>query len=140
MDVVGAVGRKLGVVAGAPPETIGRWFGYLLRGRVTHEDIALAPPLPMELPLAGLGHYMIGAALGVGFLLVVRRASVAGSVLATALVYGAVTSVFAWLLMFPAMGYGWFGLRGPQSARLLRTSVINHLAYGLGLGLWAMLF
>ena len=35
--------------------------------------------------------------------------------------------------MFPALGFGLFGLRGPSELRLLSTSVVNHLFYGFGL-------
>jgi hypothetical protein len=43
------------------------------------------------------------------------------------------TSVLPWLLMFPAMGYGWFGVHGPEGTRLFSSSLITHAFCGLGL-------
>jgi hypothetical protein len=41
--------------------------------------------------------------------------------------------------MFPAMGFGLLGLRGPRELRLLRTAIVNHALFGLGLALAASL-
>jgi hypothetical protein len=38
-------------------------------------------------------------------------------------------------LMFPGMGFGIMGLKGPAEYVLLRTAVLNHLFYGIGLTL-----
>jgi hypothetical protein len=35
--------------------------------------------------------------------------------------------------MFPAMGFGLLGLKGPAESRLFVSSLANHLYYGLGL-------
>jgi len=41
--------------------------------------------------------------------------------------------------MFPAMGFGLFGFRGPTELRLLSTALVNHLFFGVGLALAAIL-
>jgi hypothetical protein len=53
--------------------------------------------------------------------------------LSPALAFGVCTSVFPWLLMFPAMGYGFFGAHGPAGTRLFVSSLVSHLFFGLGL-------
>jgi Protein of unknown function (DUF2938) len=58
------------------------------------------------------------------------------STLLVALGFGLATSVFPWFLVLPALGFGVFGRKGPPELKLLRTSLINHLSYGLGLW-WA---
>jgi hypothetical protein len=40
--------------------------------------------------------------------------------------------------MFPAMGFGLFGVRGPAEAHILRNSLYTHVAFGIGLGVWAV--
>jgi hypothetical protein len=35
--------------------------------------------------------------------------------------------------MFPAMGFGLFGVKGPADRKLFVTSLLNHLFYGFGL-------
>ncbi len=42
--------------------------------------------------------------------------------------------------MFPSMGYGWFGLRSGDAARLNRIMLLGHTAFGVGIGLWAPRF
>jgi hypothetical protein len=51
-----------------------------------------------------------------------------------ALAFGISTSVFAWFVLFPGMGYGAFGTRAPTRLRLMRTSLVNHAIFGLGVG------
>ncbi len=41
--------------------------------------------------------------------------------------------------MFPVMGFGLFGLRGPNEFRLLSTASVNHFFFGIGLALAAAL-
>ena len=53
--------------------------------------------------------------------------------------YGLATCVFPWLLVFPALGFGVFGRKGPPELRLFTSSLMNHLFYGLGLWWMAML-
>jgi hypothetical protein len=55
----------------------------------------------------------------------------------TALGFGLLTNALPWLLMFPAMGYGWFGLHGPPKTRLFPSSFVTHFFYGVGLWLGA---
>jgi hypothetical protein len=38
------------------------------------------------------------------------------------------------------MGYGWFGLRSGEAARLNRTMLLGRTAFGIGIGLWAPYF
>jgi hypothetical protein len=35
------------------------------------------------------------------------------------------------------MGYGWFGLRSVEAGRLNRIMLVGHIAFGVGIGLWA---
>jgi hypothetical protein len=43
----------------------------------------------------------------------------------------------AWLLMFPAMGFGLFGERGPIGTQLFLSSLMSHIAFGVGICLGA---
>jgi hypothetical protein len=54
--------------------------------------------------------------------------------------YGIATAVLPLLVMFPSMGYGWLGLRTGDAARLNRIMVLGHVAFGVGIGLWAPRF
>ena len=50
-----------------------------------------------------------------------------------ALAFGLCTNVLPWLLMFPAMGYGFFGSHGPAGTKLFVSSLTNHAFFGLGI-------
>lgn len=106
-------------------------IAHVVRGRLVHDDIANAAPLPGELPTFLVAHYLIGLTLAALYLLLAGRA--AGNVRWAGL-YGLATSGFAWLLMFPAMGYGAFGLHFTGTP--IRTTAVFHLVFGLALALW----
>jgi hypothetical protein len=120
-------------------DMIGRWAGGLLRGRWRHDDIRRAPAQRGELGLGLLTHYGTGIVLTQVFLLLTRRGSRRpGFVAGTA--YGIATAVLPLLVMFPSMGYGWLGVRTGDAARLDRIMGLGHIAFGVGIGLWAPRF
>ncbi len=43
------------------------------------------------------------------------------------------TNLLPWLILFPAMGFGWFGGAAPPELQLPRTSVVNHAVFGVGI-------
>jgi hypothetical protein len=121
------------------PDMIGRWAAGLPRGRWRLGDVTNEPALRGELALGLLTHYVTGIVLTEAFLLVPRRRDGQASVVA-ATAYGIATSVLPLLIMFPSMGYGFFGLRSGDAARLGRIMLLGHTAFGVGIGLWAPRF
>jgi hypothetical protein len=118
------------------PEMIGRWMAGLMRGRWRRVDISHEPAQRGELVLGLATHYVTGVALTQAFLLVPgrwhgRRGFLAGTV------YGIATAVLPLLVMFPSMGYGWFGLRSGEAGRMNRIMLVGHIAFGVGIGLSA---
>jgi len=139
MDVVAVIALRLGIVGRGPrrtgPDLIGRWIGYLLRGKFKHTDILQTPPLQGELVLGLAAHYSIGIVLTLlylGLLIVAHGRPTAP----TAILYGTATTVFPWFLMFPSQGMGWLGRDAPGDAHLASMSLFNHIIFGLGLALW----
>ena len=67
MDVVAVIAVRLGIAGRGPrrtgPDLIGRWIGYLLRGKFRHANILETPPLRGELVLGLAAHYAIGIVL-----------------------------------------------------------------------------
>lgn len=140
MDLGAGLMRASRLAAGVPLESIGKWFASVLRGQPFHESIALSPIPALPLPAVMLMHYAIGAALGIGFVMLLTVLGVTQRRWAWALGYGLLTNALPWLVMFPAMGYGFFGAQGPAEFLLLRSSLLNHLWYGAGLALFVTLF
>ncbi len=133
MDLLAVVSGKIGLTAGARGEWVGRWYLGMTRGQFAHSDITLAPEQAGEKQAALFGHYAIGIVLALFYVVAARWLGVRPDSLFIALGYGFATTVFPWLLVLPALGFGAFGLQGPPGLKLFRTSLLNHLSYGLGL-------
>jgi hypothetical protein len=120
-------------------DVIGRWANGLARGRWRHADITSEQAQRGELALGLLTHYATGIILTQAFLLLPRqgdgRPSFPGGT-----AFGIATGVLPLLVMFPSMGYGRFGLRTGDAARINRIMLLGHIAFGVGIGLWAPRF
>jgi hypothetical protein len=138
MDVVAVIALRLGIAGRGPrrtgPDLIGRWIGYLFRGKFRHTDILQTAPLRGELVLGLVAHYSIGVVLTLVYLglLVVAHATPTAL---SAILYGIATTVFPWFLMFPSQGMGWLGRDARGDAHLARTSLFNHIIFGVGIAL-----
>jgi hypothetical protein len=131
MDVAG--GKIARALRMKPPSTLGRWIGYMLQGRFTHEDITKAAPVAHEAAIGMTAHYAIGLVLGTGYALLLRVPQERRSSVPRAAAYGIATTVFPWFWMFPARGQGVMGLRDGDM-RVPGFALCTHIAYGLGLG------
>ncbi len=133
MDVLASASRRVGLAAGAKGQWVGRWYLGIARGHFVHSNIAVAPEQTGEKRAALVGHYAIGIALAVLYVAGAGWLGVSPDAFLVALGYGFATSVFPWFLVFPALGFGLFGLKGPPELRLFTSSLMNHLSYGFGL-------
>lgn len=118
------------------PDVIGRWAADLLHGRWRRDDIGVEPPRRGELMLGVLTHYATGIVLTQAYLLLQRRRRGRPS-LTAATTFGIATAALPLLVLFPSLGYGWLGLRSGEAARLNRIMLVGHIAFGVGIGLWA---
>ena len=139
MDVVAVIALRLRIAGRGPrrtgPDLIGRWIGYLLRGKFRHTDMLHTPPLRGELVLGLAAHYLIGIALTLVYLGLLAVAHATPTAL-SAILYGTATTVLPWFLMFPSQGMGWLRRDTPGDAHLARVSLFNHIIFGLGIALW----
>ena len=103
------------------------------KGKFKHDRLSTELPLPREDQLGLTAHYLIGMLLGVGYM-VLLRVSGAKPKISTALTYGTATTVFPWLVIYPAYGLGRFGSRTGDK-KLMRMSLGGHVVYGLCLGI-----
>src|SRR5206468_12411897 len=138
MDVVAVIAFRLGIAGRGPrrtgPDLIGRWIGYVLRGKFRHTDILQTPPLRGELVLGLAAHYLIGILLTLVYLglLVVAHATPTAL---NAILYGTATTVLPCFLMFPSQGMSWLGRDAPGDAHLARIRLVNHIIFALGIAL-----
>src|SRR6476620_10009956 len=135
MDRLTVVASRLRWMAPLSPRLIGRWFASVARAQPFHADIARTAPVKYELAIAAPVHYTIGMALAALYVWGMLQLGWAPRHLALALAFGLSTSLLPWLIMFPSMGYGFFGSYGPAGTRLLVSSLMSHAFFGMGL--WA---
>ncbi len=136
MDIVGGILAKARIIRLLP---IGRWVAYLLRGTYHHPDILKSPPLRGERGITPLVHYAIGVSLASFYLAALGWFGFGPPTWWTAVGYGLLTSVLPYMIMFPSMGYGFFGHNGEPRYFLLRQGLINHFVFGVGLWIGAFL-
>jgi Protein of unknown function (DUF2938) len=135
MDVLSAVSFKLRLIAPLSPRLIGRWFASVGRGQLLHSDIGQTAAINHERAIAVPVHYAIGVTLSLIYLFGCASLNLASRNPITALVFALCTNAFPWLVMFPSMGFGWFGSHGPPGTRLFQSSLVSHVFYGVGLWL-----
>jgi len=122
------------------PEALGRWFLYMFKGKITHKDIRKTPALKNEKKWYYLSHYLIGVFLtGIYLLLSVTIQEVSDHVW-VALVYGILTVILPWFWLLPSIGLGFMAKKSAKRMLILRTNLINHTNFGIGLFLWMILF
>jgi len=82
----------------------------------------------LEHSRALLTHHGVGFAFAALYLYVTSQLGVSPRYAVPAVAFGLATSVFPWLLMFPAMGFGLFWARGPIGTQLFlqQTSIVSH--------------
>jgi hypothetical protein len=133
MDVLAIASRKVDLAAGAKGQWVGRWYLGIARGQFVHSNIATTPEQPGEKRAALVGHYVIGVTLAVLYVIGTGWLGLSPSSFFVAVGYGLATCVFPWFLMFPALGFGLFGRKGPPELKLFTSSLMNHVFYGFGL-------
>jgi hypothetical protein len=119
---------------------VGRWIGHMARGRLRHDSIAAASPIPGERAIGWITHY----AIGTGFALLVPALWgwewIRQPTFAPALLVGIATVVAPLFVMQPAMGAGIAASRTPRPGAARAQSLVTHTVFGLGLYAAANLF
>ena len=117
---------------------LGRWLRHMPGGTLRHASIAAAPPKPFECAVGWIGHYTIGVAFAVAFVVLASADWLARPTLLPALVYGIATVVFPFFVMQPSLGLGVAASRTPKPAQARLKSLATHTVFGVGLYLCAL--
>jgi hypothetical protein len=121
------------------PEAIGRWFLYMFKGKFIHEDINKTPPLKNEKLWCSISHYLIGVGLAGVYLLIESIEPAIQNHIWVPLTYGIVTVFLPWFWLLPSTGYGFIASKTSNRSVVIRTNLINHANFGLGLLIWTIL-
>lgn len=118
---------------------VGRWVGWLVRGRVFHDDIAAAAPVRGEVALGWAFHYVVGVLYGVAFALIVGRAWFGDPTFWQAWLWGIVTISGGWFLLHPGLGLGWALSKVDQPWKARGMGLVAHTVFGFGMWVVASL-
>lgn len=118
---------------------VGRWLRYMPEGTFKHSNIASSPRKSAECAVGWIAHYMIGITFALAFVALVGDGWLEHPTLMPAIVFGVVTVLAPFFIMQPSFGLGFAAAKmsNPGQARL--RSLMNHIAFGLGLYLFALL-
>ncbi len=122
------------------PEAIGRWFLYMFRGKLIHEDINQTPALKNEKLWCLISHYMIGIVLAGVYLFLELNTPIIRDHAWMSLLFGVVTVFLPWFWLLPSTGLGFIASKSPNRSLVIRTNLINHTNFGLGLLIWIVSF
>lgn len=139
MDAWGLLRRALFGVPVADYALVGRWLGHMPTGRFRHAAIARSASVRGERALGWCAHYLTGIAFAGLLPLVWGVAWLRAPSPGPALLVGVVTVAAPFLLMQPGMGAGIAASRTPRPGIARMHSLLNHLMFGAGLYLSALL-
>jgi hypothetical protein len=127
MDLWAAMQKRLLRVQPLNYALLGRWLGHLWHGRLTHENIAAAAPIPGEAALGWFAHYGIGVAFA-GLLLAVWGLGWAHNpTLGPALIVGVGSVAAPFLILQPGLGAGIAASKTPRPNVSRLRSLVTHI-------------
>ena len=112
---------------------LGRWVGYLPRGRFAHTNISEAAPIKGEQALGWCAHYAIGVTLACLLIVTGGIDWVSQPTVLPAMIVGLVTLVAPFCILQPGMGLGFAASKTPKPNVARLKSIASHLIYGFGL-------
>jgi len=133
------VKRKL-IYSFIEPEAVGRWFLYMLKGKFIHKDINKTPALNNEKLWSVVSHYLIGIVLAGIYLLLELKEPTIRYQIWMPLIFGTATVILPWFWLLPSIGLGLLASKSPNKLSIIKTNLVNHTNFGLGLFIWIVSF
>ncbi len=118
------------------PEAVGRWFLYMFRGKFIHKDIQKTPALKNEKLWCLISHYLIGIVLAGVYLFLELKEPAIRDQKWLSLIYGIVTVFLPWFWLLPSIGLGFMASKSSNRSLVIKTNLVNHTNFGLGLFIW----
>lgn len=121
-------------------ESIGRWFLYMFRGKFIHNNIHKTPSLKYEKTWCTISHYLIGVVLAGIYLLLELKVPFIRNIVWSSLIFGIATIFFPWFWLLPSIGLGIMASKSSSRWCIIKTNLVNHTSFGVGLFLWIIFF
>jgi hypothetical protein len=110
------------------------------RGVFAHRSIAAAPPVPGELAIGWVFHYVVGLAYAAAYIGIWRWGLGLAPTVLSSVAFALLLLVAPWFVMQPALGLGVMAARAPNPGTIRAVNVSVHLAFGLGLYLGSLVW
>lgn len=112
---------------------VGRWFAHLPRGRLLHEDIARSEPVPNELAIGWIAHYLVGILFAAIVLAIWGLGWAQNPTFLPALIVGLATIGCGWFILQPGMGAGIAAAKRANAGQLRLLNIVSHTIFAVGL-------
>ena len=147
VGVAGAIGMDLGqrlmqLVLGWPPSNwamIGRWALNLPKGKLVHEDIGEEEPMPNELAVGWVVHYLVSITYGGIYIFVTRVLLDAKLGFVPAVGFAIAIVLITWFVIQPMMGAGPAASKTPKPWVTRMHDLGSHFFYGVGMWVGGLL-
>ena len=114
---------------------VGRWIGWLAKGRVRHDNIRRTDPVTGEVAIGWAAHIAMGVVFGVIYVALLGGGVIRAPQLLQGLGFGLVSVLVPWLIFQPLFGWGIAASKTPNPWMARKGSLITHGVFGLGLWL-----
>ena len=118
---------------------VGRWLRTMPEGIFRHSNIAFAPQKSAECTVGWIAHYMIGITFAIVFVALAGNTWLQHPTLIPAIIFGVVTVLMPFFIMQPSFGLGFAASKTSNPAQARLRSLMNHIAFGVGLYLFGLL-
>ena len=118
---------------------VGRWFRTMPEGIFKHSNIASTPQKSAECAVGWIAHYMIGIIFAITFVALIGDNWLQHPTLIPAILFGVVTVLMPFFITQPSFGLGLAASKTSNPAQARLRSLMNHIAFGIGLYLFGLL-
>ncbi len=139
MDLWALLRKQLFGIAPTNWGMVGRWIGHMRKGQFRHTSISSAHAVHGESAIGWTAHYLIGIAYAALLIFICGESWLLEPMLGPALALGMATVVAPFFILQPGMGAGIAASKTPNPNTARLHSIINHVAFGVGLYLSAMI-
>ena len=112
----------------------------MFRGKFVHKDIHKTPGLKNEKLWCFISHYLIGIVLAGIYLFLELKDPIIRDQMWMPLIFGIATVFLPWFWLLPSIGLGFMASKSSNRSLIIRTNLVNHTNFGVGLFIWVVSF
>jgi hypothetical protein len=118
---------------------VGRWLRTMPEGTFRHSNILSVPEKSAECTVGWIAHYIIGVTFAMVFVVLAGARWLEHPTVIPAVTFGVFTVLAPFFIMQPAFGFGVAASRMSNPMRARLRSLMNHIAFGVGLYIFGLL-